>query len=443
MLKRMLPKTLLGRSIAIVVAPVVFLQIILAIVFFDNHWDSVTRRLSLGIAGDISMVIRLLDGADEAGKTEVLGLARTYLDLDAAVIPQEVLPPSITRNQPVFNIPDRMLHRALGERLFRPYAIDTANFGDRVQILVQLPEGVLRILTSRKRLDSTTTTIFVLWMVGSSLILLGIAIVFLRNQMRPIYRLADMADALGKGREVADVRPSGATEIRMATRAFMAMRDRLRRSVEQRTEMLAGVSHDLRTPLTRVKLELALVGNQIDVSNIESDIRSMEQMIEEYLSFARGQDVERPVHTDLAALLREVTEEAYRQGHSVALNTGDNLAIPIRPNALKRCLTNLIENAMHYAASGTDAPAHVEIAATRHPTFVEITIDDSGPGIAAEYRDEAFKAFSRLDSARRSDTAGVGLGLTIARDVARSHGGDLTLHDSPLGGLRALIRLPV
>ncbi|NQV80697.1 MAG: two-component sensor histidine kinase, partial [Alphaproteobacteria bacterium] len=253
MLKRMLPKTLLGRSIAIVVAPVVFLQIILAIVFFDNHWDSVTRRLSLGIAGDISMVIRLLDGADEAGKTEVLGLARTYLDLDAAVIPQEVLPPSITRNQPVFNIPDRMLHRALGERLFRPYAIDTANFGDRVQILVQLPEGVLRILTSRKRLDSTTTTIFVLWMVGSSLILLGIAIVFLRNQMRPIYRLADMADALGKGREVADVRPSGATEIRMGTRAFVAMRDRLRRSVEQRTEMLAGVSHDLRTPLTRVK----------------------------------------------------------------------------------------------------------------------------------------------------------------------------------------------
>ncbi|MDA0368056.1 MAG: ATP-binding protein [Proteobacteria bacterium] len=443
MLKRMLPKTLLGRSIAIVVAPVVFLQIILAIVFFDNHWDSVTRRLSLGIAGDISMVIRLLDGANEAKKAEVLGLARTYLDLDAAVIPQEVLPPSITRNQPVFNIPDRMLHRALGERLFRPYAIDTANFGDRVQILVQLPEGVLRILTSRKRLDSTTTTIFVLWMVGSSLILLGIAIVFLRNQMRPIYRLADMADALGKGREVADVRPSGATEIRLATRAFMAMRDRLRRSVEQRTEMLAGVSHDLRTPLTRVKLELALVGNQIDVSNIESDIRSMEQMIEEYLSFARGQDVERPVNTDIAALLREVTDEAHRQGHSVALHTGDNLAIPIRPNAFKRCLTNLIENAMHYAVSGTDAPPRVEIAAIRHPAFVEITVDDSGPGIAAEYRDEAFKAFSRLDSARRSDTAGVGLGLTIARDVARSHGGDLTLHDSPLGGLRALIRLPV
>jgi two-component system osmolarity sensor histidine kinase EnvZ len=441
-IKRFLPKTLLGRSVAIVVAPVVLLQVILAIVFFDNHWDTVTRRLSLGVAGDISLVIRLLSEADEAERNRVLDMARTYLDIDGALIPQEVLPPSVTRNQPVFNIPDRMLYRALGERLFRPYAIDTANFGDRVQILVQLPDGVLRVLTSRKRLDSTTTTIFVLWMVGSSLILLGIAIIFLRNQMRPIHRLADMADALGKGREVADVRPSGASEIRMATRAFMAMRDRLRRSVEQRTEMLAGVSHDLRTPLTRVKLELALIDNQVDVSNIEADIRSMELMIEEYLSFARGQEAEAPVNTDLATLLQEVVENAHRQNHQVDLAVGDNLTMPVRPNAFRRCLTNLIDNAVFYteAAGG---PAKVEITALRQPTFVQITVDDNGPGIAPERRDEAFKAFSRLDSARRPDTAGVGLGLTIARDIARSHGGDLSLQESPAGGLRALIRLPV
>jgi two-component system, OmpR family, osmolarity sensor histidine kinase EnvZ len=443
MLKRMLPKTLLGRSIVIVVAPVVLLQVILAIVFFDNHWDTVTRRLSLGVAGDIALMIRLLDGADDATQAQILGLARTYLDIDAGVIPQEVLPPSVTRNQPVFNIPDRMLHRALGERLFRPYAIDTANFGDRVQILVQLPDGVLRILTSRKRLDSTTTTIFVLWMVGSSLILLGIAIVFLRNQMRPIYRLADMADALGKGREAGDIRPSGASEIRLATRAFMAMRDRLKRSVEQRTEMLAGVSHDLRTPLTRVKLELALIGKQVDVTNIEADIRSMEQMIEEYLSFARGQDAERPIQSDVAVLLGEVVEEAHRQGHDVTLTVGPNLAMPIRPNAFKRCLTNLIDNAMHHGVPGSGGAAHVEIGATRYPTHVEVTIDDNGPGIPAPLRDDAFKAFSRLDDARRTDTGGVGLGLTIARDVVRSHGGDLILEDSPLGGLRALLRLPI
>ena len=442
MIKRFLPKTLLGRSIAIVVAPVVLLQVILAIVFFDNHWDTVTRRLSLGVAGDIALVIRLLSEADDTGKAAVLDMARTYLDIDGAVIPQEVLPPSVTRNQPVFNIPDRMLHQALGERLFRPYAIDTANFGDRVQILVQLPEGVLRVLTSRKRLDSTTTTIFVLWMVGSSLILLGIAIIFLRNQLRPIHRLADMADALGKGREVADVRPSGASEIRLATRAFMAMRDRLRRSVEQRTEMLAGVSHDLRTPLTRVKLELALIDNQVDVTNIEADIRSMELMIEEYLSFARGQEAEAPANTDLAELLQEVVENAHRQGHQVALTLGDNLVMPVRPNAVRRCLTNLIDNAVFYteAAGG---PARVEINAVREPPFIQITVDDNGPGIAPERRDEAFKAFSRLDAARRPDTAGVGLGLTIARDIARSHGGDLSLQESPAGGLRALIRLPV
>jgi len=443
MLKRLLPKTLLGRSIVIVVAPVVLLQVILAIVFFDNHWDTVTRRLSLGIAGDISLIIRLLEESDEARRTEIMTLARTFLDMDAAVIPQEVLPPSVTRNQPVFNIPDRMLYQALGERLFRPYAIDTANFGDQVLILVQLPEGVLRVLTSRKRLDSTTTTIFVLWMIGSSLILLGIAIVFLRNQMRPIHRLADMADALGKGREVADVRPSGASEIRLATRAFLAMRDRLRRSVEQRTEMLAGVSHDLRTPLTRVKLELALVGKEVDVSNIEADIRSMEQMIEEYLSFARGQESERPETRDLTDLLAEVVDDARRQGRDVAFQANGPLAMPIRPNAFKRCVTNLVENAVRYAGADGAAPAHVEIAASRYPTFVEVCVDDNGPGIPAERRDEAFKAFSRLDESRRQDTAGVGLGLTIARDIARSHGGDLTLLDAPLGGLRALIRLPI
>ena len=443
MLKRFLPKTLLGRSIVIVVAPVVLLQVILAIVFFDNHWDTVTRRLSLGIAGDISLIIRLLEDADEAQQAQIMGLARTFLDMDAAVIPQEVLPPSVTRNQPVFNIPDRMLYRALGERLFRPYAIDTANFGDQVLILVQLPEGVLRVLTSRKRLDSTTTTIFVMWMIGSSLILLGIAIVFLRNQMRPIHRLADMADALGKGREVADVRPSGATEIRMATRAFLATRDRLRRSVEQRTEMLAGVSHDLRTPLTRVKLELALMGDKVDVSNIEGDIRSMEQMIEEYLSFARGQESERPVTSDLNALLTEIVDDAKRQGRDVVFDPGGPLSMPVRPNAFRRCITNLIDNAVHYAGATGTQPAHVEIASRRHADFVEITVDDNGPGIPMERRDEAFKAFSRLDESRRADTAGVGLGLTIARDIARSHGGDLTLLDAPLGGLRALIRLPV
>ena len=442
MIKRFLPKTLLGRSVAIVVAPVVLLQVILAIVFFDNHWDTVTRRLSLGVAGDISLVIRLLSEADESGKNDVLELARTYLDIDGTLIPQDVLPPSVKRNQPVFNIPDRMLYRALGERLFRPYAIDTANFGDRVQISVQLPDGVLQVLTSRKRLDSTTTTIFVLWMVGSSLILLGIAIIFLRNQMRPIHRLAEMADALGKGREVDDIRPSGASEIRMATRAFMAMRDRLRRSVEQRTEMLAGVSHDLRTPLTRVKLELAMIDTQVEVSNIESDIRSMELTIEEYLSFARGQETEAPAKTDIAELLREVAEDARRQAQEVCLALGEKLTMPVRPNALRRCLTNLIDNAVLYTeASGV--PARVEVNARRELTFLEITVDDNGPGIAPERREEAMRAFSRLDLARRPDTAGVGLGLTIARDIARSHGGELSLLESPAGGLRAMIRLPV
>ncbi len=444
LLRRLLPKSLFARSLLIVVTPVMLLQLVLSVVFFERHWDTVTRRLALGLAGDIAIVIQLQRNApDAAAQSQLLGLARGYLDLDISFMPGAILPASTDRNGSAFSIVDRTLAQALNERLFRPFTIDTRGFDRDVEIRVQLQDGVLRVLTPRKRLDSTTTTIFVLWMLGASLILLGIAVIFLRNQMRPIIRLADAADRLGKGRPVGNLRIGGATEIRQAARAFLAMRDRIERQISQRTEMLAGVSHDLRTPLTRMKLELALLGDHPAAKTLDGDVREMEVMIEAYLAFARGQDAEPPVQSDLSAILADVVEDARRQGRDVALKTPASLLLPLRPNAIKRCITNLVDNALRHASRGSaTAPAHVEISASRDGDMVEIAIDDSGPGIPVSQRDDAFKPFNRLDESRNPTVPGSGLGLTIARDIARGHGGDLVLDDAPAGGLRALIRLP-
>ncbi len=441
MLKRMMPRSLFGRSLLILVTPVVVLQLVLAYVFYERHWDTVTRRLALGFAGDISMVIQSLrEVPDEAAQTRVLSLARTHFAMDVDLRPGEMLDAAESSGAPGYSILDRMLTQALEERLFRPFVIDTQRADGRVEVRVQVQDGVLHVVTQRKRLDSTTTTIFVLWMVGTSLILLAVAILFLRNQMRPIRALARAADAFGKGHDLGPVKPAGATEIRQAARAFTLMRERMNAQMTQRTEMLAGVSHDLRTPLTRMKLQLEILGAETEVGDLKSDVRDMETMVEGYLDFARGQDAEPPVATDLRGVLESVIDDAKRQGRTISLDLSGDLRLPLRPNAIKRCLTNLVDNAIRYAVA---AGGTITVNARRDPDSVEIVIDDPGPGIPVDKREEAFRPFSRLDVARNPETGGVGLGLTIARDIARGHGGDLTLEDGPLGGLRARIRLPV
>jgi two-component system osmolarity sensor histidine kinase EnvZ len=278
-------------------------------------------------------------------------------------------------------------------------------------------------------------------MVGTALVVTALAVFFLRNQMRPIRRLAAAADALGKGRPVTDLKPAGALEIRQAASAFIEMQERIRRQITQRTEMLAGVSHDLRTPLTRMKLQLAMLGNShpdsdAEIAEFERDIVQMERMIDEYLAFARGQGTEAPISTDLAEIVTEVANGARRKGGQIALDLEQPLVVPLRPNAIKRCLTNLVENAARYGAQ-------IEISATRQNDVVEITIEDDGPGIPEEQREAVFKPFFRLDEARSPNTGGSGLGLAIARDVARGHGGDIRMTSGTLGGLRAELWLPV
>jgi len=331
---------------------------------------------------------------------------------------------------------DRRLSKALEERVRRPFHMDSWTYDRQVRIKVQLPNGVLDVFVSRERLFSSTTYIFVMWMVGTSMVLFAIASIFMRNQVRPIRRLAAAADALGKGRDVPDIKPEGATEIRVAAAAFNLMRERIQRSIGQRTEMLAGVSHDLRTPLTRMKLQLAMLGDGDGIADLKADLADMEDMVEEFLSFARGEGTEAVVDADIRELVDDVVASARRDGASIDVDGDFALVVPVRPNAFKRCLTNLVVNAMVHAD-------HIVVHASRDGEAIEVTIDDDGPGIPSDQREEVFKPFYRLDSARNLDAGGTGLGLTIARDVMRGHGGDIRLEQAPAGGVRARLRLPV
>jgi two-component system osmolarity sensor histidine kinase EnvZ len=435
LIKRVLPRSLLGRSLMIIVTPLIVVQLISTWVFYDRHWESVTRWLANSLAGEIAVVIQhLRDFPAAENRAWILEVAQLNMDLGITLKPGAMLPEN--RGTPGDSITERLLARALDEMVRRPYIIDSQSGDKPVEIAIQLPEGVLQVEVPRKRLTSPTTLLFVMWSVGSALVLFVVATIFMRNQVKPIRRLASAAESFGKGRDVAEFRPAGATEVRQAAAAFARMRDRIRRQIKQRTEMLAGVSHDLRTPLTRMKLQLAMMPETPEIRGLRSDVIEMEKMVDEYLAFARGEGTERPTVTSLTALLEEVVQGAARNGTQVTLETDGELIVPVRPNAFKRCITNIVNNAAHYGST-------VAVHAVRDGNTIEITVDDDGPGIPADQRDDVFKPFRRLDASRNPETGGVGLGLTIARDIVRGHGGDVQLETAPLGGLRARLSLPV
>ncbi len=434
-LKPYLPHSLFGRAILILVTPLVIVQCVAAFVFYDRVWEVVTRRLTTGVAGEVGTVVQLIGRyPDPAAREWIFETFAEHSSLRVKLQPDAIL--SNAGPKVGSGILERLLVAALNERVRRPFRLDVWDDPADVLIDVQLPEGVLFVRTPRERLFTTTSYVFILWMVGSSLILFAIASAFMRNQVRPIQQLATAAEEFGKGRDVAEFKPYGATEVRRAAAAFVVMRERIRRFIAQRTEMLAGVSHDLRTPLTRMKLELAMLGDSPSVAGLKSDVADMERMVESYLAFVRGEGEEQIEATDLGKLLEDIATAARREGNSVALSTEGDLTLPLRPHAIKRSLNNLVANATRHAAQ-------VAISAERRGNAVEVIIDDDGPGIPPEAREEVFKPFYRLDPSRTAATGGVGLGLTIARDVVSSHGGNIQLDSSPMGGLRARIRLPV
>ena len=436
--KPYLPRSLLGRSVLIIVMPLILLQVVSTTIFFENHWKKVGRRLALGVGGEIAMIVDdLRRDADSQDRAALFRQALTTLQLNmrfeagAVIKDTSLLGESLLVGQ---------LTRALDETVNKPHRIDALNQGRLVSIDVQLADGVLYVTVPKKRLFSTTTYVFVLWMVGTSLLLFGVAVVFMRNQVRPIRRLAVAANDFGMGRDSPQFKPEGATEVRRAAVAFISMRNRLKRHIQQRTDMLAGVSHDLRTPLTRMKLQLEMMGGGDGVTELKSDVADMEHMLEEYLSFARGEGGEATTDTNLTNMLGEIAAQARRKGGAIDLHCEGEIVMRGKANALKRGLTNLVDNCVRH---GDNISVRAGLRGEPGAHTVEIVIDDDGPGIPEDKRDEVFKPFIRLDTSRNPVTGGVGLGMTIARDVVRGHGGEIELQDAPGGGLRVKISLPV
>jgi two-component system, OmpR family, osmolarity sensor histidine kinase EnvZ len=429
--KRLLPRTLFGRSLLIIVTPLILVQVIATWIFYDRVWDTVARRLSSAVAGEIAEVVQDMNVfTDEASRTRNLDRAGRATELEYIYWARERLPSGM-----VSAAGEEPLAAALNERVRRPFQIDDEFDPRDILVTIALPDGVLQVAVPKKRLFTPTTYIFVLWMSGSSLVLFAVATLFMRNQVKSLQRLASAAESFGKGRDVPNFRLAGATEVRRVGAAFLLMRERIQRQISQRTEMLAGVSHDLRTPLTRMKLALEFLDDNSSVAELKSDVIQMQGMVQGYLDFARGEGGETPREIDLPMLLEEVVANARRDGAPVTIAAPEAFAISLRPDAMKRCIANLIANARRYGS-------HVWVAAVPVRDGIDILVDDDGPGIPTHRRDDVFRPFFRLDAARSPQSGSVGLGLTIARDVALSHGGDIMLEESPQGGLRVRVHLP-
>lgn len=436
----LVPTGLYARALIIIIAPIVLLEGVIAYVFLESHWQSVTRRLSEATARDVAALVELYENYERDDDfRQLTDLARDRLNVPMQVLAAGDLPTEQPR--PFFSLLDRTLSYEISQKVGdREFWIDTVGRSKHVEIKIKVDDAILRFITRRSQTYASNSHIFLVWMVVTSIILLSVAILFLRNQIKPILRLADAADAFGRGQPVEDeaLKPRGAREVRQATEAFSEMQNRIVQHVEQRTTMLAGVSHDLRTVLTRLNLQLAFLGDTPETEAMRADVRNMEHMLEDYLAFSRGDGGEEPVSVQLGELLGEIRDELELTGAHVDLKIRKSrrpLTATVKRNALKRAITNLASNAARYGDQ-------VVLRAVTQRGAIRIEVEDNGPGIPAGERDNVFKPFYRIDHARNQSSGNSGLGLAIARDIARSHGGDITLGASTLGGLKATLRLP-
>jgi two-component system osmolarity sensor histidine kinase EnvZ len=430
-----LPKGLYARSLLIIVTPMVLLQSVVAFVFMERHFNQVTLRLSASVAQDVAALVEIYEKYPQGqNAADLRKIATEKLKLTMELLPPDPLPPSGPK--PFFDVLDSVLSQEIARLVDKPFWIDTVGDSNLVEIRVQLDKAVMRVFARRSQTYASNSHIFLVWMVGTSLVLLGIAILFLRNQIKPILRLAAAADAFGKGRDVKGFHPRGAREVRQAAAAFMEMKRRIERQIEQRTTMLAGVSHDLRTILTRFTLELALMEDSPEIEALRRDVEEMQRMLEAYLAFARGEVGEQPELVNVSEILDELAAEAGRHGKRASATFAGPPIVQVRPDAFKRCLANLVSNAVRFGTT-------ISLSGTREPRWLIVHVDDDGPGIPDDRRDDVFRPFLRLDDARNQNQTGTGLGLSIARDIAGAHGGEIALSESPLGGLRATVRIPV
>ena len=437
-LKRFLPRGLFGRSLIILIAPVALLLGFLTYVFFERELDITTRSLARDVAADVALLVALEDSTPALERDGLRHLTAQQLRYRISFHDGDKVPfPAKSSGMTTI---DRALSTVLAQQIGPGRHFVTGRVGEDFDIKVDTRDGVLEVIVPHERVTVLNPDVFFALMVGVSLLLIGVAIAFQRNQVRPIERLARAAESFGKGRNVPDFKPYGAIEVRRAAQAFITMRERIDRHVGQRTEMLAGVSHDLKTPLTRMKLALAMMPTNPELAAIAADLDEMEHMLDDYLAFARGEGGEESTITDLSGLVRDTASGVARSKPGgparLTVTAPESALVSVKPAALKRCLTNLIDNAFKHGRQ-------VGVTLSCGTRWAEIAVEDDGPGIPEARREEAFRPFHRLDEGRNLQKGGSGLGLAIARDIARAHGGDITLDQSSMGGVKAVIRLPV
>ena len=436
LLERYAPTGLLSRSLLIMVMPIVLLQTIMAGFILDRHWDNVTKVLGRSLASEIGLLTDQYDRSDKSDaairQIELDATKRLHLGLE--IERNATLPPPISRA--LYSLVDSKMTKYLERETGRPFWIDSTAQNGQVDIRVEVEKGLIfRILTDEERAYASNTAGLLTWMLVSSVMLISIAAVFLRNQINPIVELSRAAKRFGMGRDVSQFRPRGAAEVRQAGHAFVDMQQRISRHVEQRTAMLAGVSHDLRTILTRFKLEIAFLGDGPKVKPLKEDVEEMQRMLEAYMAFVRGDGGEKTETVNLQQLVTSISSAVARGKSTVTLDAQD-VDVNLKPNAFRRLISNILGNAIRYAKN-------VSISARVAERMLTVLVDDDGPGISPEKREDAFRPFVRLDHARNLDETGTGLGLAIALDIAHAHGGELTLDESPQGGLRAMVQIPV
>jgi len=428
-IKKILPKRLFYRSLLIVAVPIIGLQLIISIVFFDSLWIKTNKGMTRALVGEIRTFINVYEN-EEYDKEFLILVFREHLDFNVKFEPLKILPSKDKERR--FSPIDRTLRRELKAK-FTNYWFDTTSYKNLIDLRIKYQDGYFQFYVPKERVTSSSARIFALWITMPAFLLIAISIIFLKNQTRPIISLAKASEKFGRGEEVEEFRPSGALEIRQAGYEFDKMRKRITRHLNQRSEMLSGISHDLRTPLTRIKLQLAFIKDKEISNKLSNDVSEMEKMLNEYLQFASSSSEEKTETFDISELL-ESTVIRYEK-KEITTDIPERVFLDGRKNLIRRCFNNLIDNSIKYSNN-------ILISLKKSANSIIIIIDDDGPGIPKNERENVFKPFYKIDKSRSDSKSSVGLGLSIASDIIRSHGGNISLETSPANGLRTKIFLP-
>ena len=430
MIKKILPQTLLGRSILILVVPLIILQIIITVIFYNRHWDTITRHRTIDFVNDITLVVESFEkNKSRENQIWILSNVSEKLQLQTIYIENKKL--SFEKdNEKTSKLEEYLLENL--DPLGKKFNLNIKNKKNLITVMVEVNNGILEFRANKKRIYSSTTYIFILWMVSASIILFIVALLFLKNQIKPIRKLAIAVDRFGKGKNIQNFKPSGAKEVRRVSNAFKIMKDRIENSITQRNKMFSSISHDIRTILTRMKLNLEL--HKLDKGGLKKDLIEMEEMVEEYLKYAKGEEKEKIQKINIVNLLNSIKKRYSKK--NIFFKNDKKINISIRLNSIKRCINNILSNSLKFSKK-------VEISCNKKKDYVEIIIDDDGPGIPKSERKKVLQPFYRVEASRNRNTGGIGLGITIAADIINNHGGNFLLEQSPLGGLRAKIYLPI